>query len=193
MTHDPNSLLLKRITCLTEISASSLERLFAIASHRPLKKGEAVLRPGQICKTIVFVEKGYLRTFIDKDGTEINIDFTFEGGFTTNLKSLRSASASETSIQAGEATTIYEFDKDKLLELYKASAEIESFGRKLLEQLLIALEEHTNLFKIYSPKDRYLYLEKNRSEILQRVSLSQLSSYLGIARETLSRIRRNRL
>ena len=96
----------------------------------------------------------------------------------------------ENSIQAGEFTTIYEFDKDKLLELYNVSAEIESFGRKLLEQLLIAYEEHANLFKIYSPTERYQYLRTNEPEMLQRLSLSQLSSYLGIARETLSRIRK---
>lgn len=140
----------------------------------------------------MFVEKGYLRTFMSKDGTEINTDFILEGSFTTNLKSLQYGSLADTSIQAGEITTIYEFDRDKLLELYKVSAEIESLGRKLLEQLLIAREEHTNLFKIYSPTERYRYLQANKSKLLQRISLSQLSSYLGIARETLSRIRKNK-
>ncbi|MDP3469844.1 MAG: Crp/Fnr family transcriptional regulator [Daejeonella sp.] len=190
MTNNSKTLLYKTITDLTEISASSLDKLFEIANKRQLTKGETILKEGQICKNIMFVEKGYVRTFIDKDGTEINTDFTFEGNFTTNLKSLRSASSADNSIQAGEITTLYEFDKDKLLELYNVSAEIESFGRKLLEQLLIAQEEHTNLFKIYSPTERYQYLQTSKPEILQRISLSQLSSYLGIARETLSRIRK---
>lgn len=190
MTDNSKTLLYKKITDLTEISVSGLDKLFEIAHQRQFTKGEIILKQGQICKTILFVECGYLRTFIDKDGTEINTDFTFEGNFTTNLKSLRSASSADTSIQAGEITTIYEFDKDKLLELYNISAEIESFGRKLLEQLLIVREEHTNLFKIYSPAERYHYLQTNKPEILQRISLSQLSSYLGIARETLSRIRK---
>ncbi len=190
MTDSSKTLLYETITDLTEISVSSLGKLFEIANKRQFKKGEFILKPGQVCKTIMFVEEGYLRTFIDKDGTEINTDFTFEGNFTTNLKSLRSASSADNSIQAGEITIIYEFDKDKLLELYNVSAEIESFGRKLLEQLLIAQEEHTNLFKIYSPTERYHYLQTNKPKILQRISLSQLSSYLGIARETLSRIRK---
>ncbi|MBA2612101.1 MAG: Crp/Fnr family transcriptional regulator [Bacteroidetes bacterium] len=190
MTDNSKKILYKRITDLTEISVSSFDKLFEIANKREFTKGEIILRQGQICNTIIFVEKGYLRTYIDKDGKEINTDFTFEGNFTTNLKSLRSDTLSDTSIQAGEIATIYEFNKDKLLELYKVSVEIESFGRKLLEQLLIAKEEHTNLFKIYSPAERYRYLQSNKSEILKRISLSQLSSYLGIARETLSRIRK---
>ena len=190
MTDNSKTLLFKKITDLTEISVSSIDKLFQIANQRQYKKGNIILKQGQICQTIIFVEKGYLRTFIDKDGKEINTDFTFEGNFTTNLKSLRSSSTSDTSIQAGEITTVYEFDKNKLLELYNVSAEIESFGRKLLEQLLIAQEEHINLFKLYTSTERYQYLQNNKSEMLQRISLSQLSSYLGIARETLSRIRK---
>lgn len=193
MTENSKNLLHKKIADLTEISVSGFEKLFEIAIKKQFSKGEIILKHGQICKAILFVEKGYLRTFIDRDGIEINTDFTFEGNFTTDLKSLRSASPAETTIQAGEPAIIYVFDKDKLLELYKVSAEIESFGRKLLEQLLIAREEHTNLFKIYSPTERYQYLETNKPGILQRISLSQLASYLGIARETLSRIRKNKV
>lgn len=176
---------------LSEISASSLDKLFKIAVKRQFAKGQNLLKQGHVCSSIFFVENGCLRTYIEKDGTEINTDFTLDGNFTTNLKSLRNASPSGTTIRAEEPTTVYDFEKNILFELYKVSAEIESFGRKLLEQLLIAQEEHTNLFKIYSPKERYQYLRDNKPDFLQRISLSQLASYLGVARETLSRIRKN--
>jgi CRP-like cAMP-binding protein len=185
-------LLQKKITGLTDISASALDKLFAIALQREVVKGENILEQGKTCNSIFFVEAGYLRTFIEKDGREINTEFTFENSFTTNLKSLRSSTPSDTTIQAGELTRIYEFDKNELLELYNVSPEIESFGRKLLEQLLIAQEEHANLFKLYLPKERYQYLQVNKPEVLQRISLSQLASYLGVARETLSRIRKTK-
>jgi CRP-like cAMP-binding protein len=192
MTNYAETLLYKKVTELTDISSPDLLKLFEIANKQQVPKGEIILKQEQVCKTILFIEKGYVRTFIDKDGTTINTDFTFEGHFTTNLKSLRAGSPSDSSIQTCEPTVIYEFDKDKLLALYQVSAQIESFGRKLLEQLLIAQEEHTNLFKVYSPTERYQYLQTNNPEMLQRVSLSQLASYLGIARETLSRIRKNK-
>lgn len=192
MTKDSKTILQEKIASLAQISTSSLDMLIEIAQERQLSKGEIFLRQGQVCKKIVFVTKGYLRTFFTKDGIDINTDFTFENNFTTNLKSLRSSTPSETTIQAGETTSIYEFDKDMLLNLYKVSPEIESFGRNLLEQLLIAYDEHTSLFKIYSPIERYQYLLQNKPELLQRISLSQLASYLGIARETLSRIRKRK-
>ena len=180
------------MTDLTKISILSLDRLFEIAAQHHYAKGQTILKEGQTCNFILFVETGYLRTFINKDGKEINTDFTFEGSFTTNLKSLRSGFPSDTTIIAEEPATIYQFNKDALLALYNVSAEIESFGRKLVEQLLIAQEEHTNLFKIYSPTERYQYFRDSQPEMLQRVSLSQLASYLGVARETLSRIRKNK-
>jgi CRP-like cAMP-binding protein len=192
MTDNTNTLLHKRITDLTPLSQEGLNKLFEVASERHLSKGEIILKQGQVCKKIVFVEKGYLRTFIDKDGLDINTDYSFENSFTTNLKSLRSSLPSETTILAGEAAIIYEFDKDRLLELYQVSPEIESFGRKLLEQLLISQEEHSNLFKLFTPTERYNYLVTNQPQIIQRISGSQLASYLGIARETLSRIRKKR-
>lgn len=192
MTEDSKKSLQKKIISLTEISVSGIDKLFDIARYTQLRKDEIVLKEGQLCKKIFFVEKGYLRTYINRDGIDINTDFTFENNFTTNLKSLRASIPSDTTIQAGEPTILYEFDKDELLALYKTSPEIESFGRKLLEQLLIAQEEHVNLFKIYSPLERYRYMQQHKPEMLQRISLSQLASYLGIARETLSRIRKRK-
>lgn len=190
MINNTGTLLYKKIISFGEMSDTDLERFFEIAGKRTLLKGETFLNSGQLCNCIVFVEKGYLRTFIDKDGVEINTNFTFEGSFTTNLKSLLSASPSDSTIEAAESATVFDFDKDKLLGLYKISSGIESFGRKLLEGLLAEQEEHSNLFKLYAPAERYHYLETNKPEWLQRISLSQLASYLGVARETLSRIRK---
>jgi CRP-like cAMP-binding protein len=192
MTDNTKTLLHKKIIGFTPANQASIDKLFEAASKRQLSKGETILKQGQVCKKIVFVEKGYLRTFIVNDGLDINTDFTFENNFTTNLRSLRSSLPSDTTIQAGEASIIYEFDKDELLELYKSSPEIESFGRKLLEQLLMMQEEHINLFKLFTPTERYNYLRTHKPQIIQRVSVSQLSSYLGVARETLSRIRKKR-
>src|SRR4051812_43317772 len=155
MTNHRENLLYKKVADLTPMSDGSFEKLFTAAIQKHVLKGANILREGQLCNAVFFVEQGYLRTFILKDDIEINTDFVFENNFTTNLKSLRLTIPSETYIQAGENSTIYEFPKTRLLELYKESPEIESFGRRLLEELLMAQEEHTNLFKIFSPAERY--------------------------------------
>lgn len=184
------TLFYKTITDLSKMSEENFQKLLAIANRKELSKNEILLEEHKICKSIFFVEVGYLRSFIYKDGGEINTNFTFEGNFATNLKSLRTSSPSDIIIKAEERCVIFEFDKDKLFELYKESSEIESFGRSLLEHLLMKQEEHSNLFKIYSPLERYNYLQTNAPMLLQRVSLTQLASYIGVARETLSRLRK---
>lgn len=190
MSDYTSSLLYLKIKELVPISGASIEKLFASASIRNLSKGENLLNQGEICNRVYFIEHGYLRAFHTKDGLEINTNFVFENSFTTSLKSLKLAVPSDISIQAGSIATIYEFEKNKLLELYNESPEIESFGRNLLEQLLLEQEEHSNIFKIHSPAERYQYLLQHKPEIIQRISLTQIASYLGIARETLSRIRK---
>lgn len=190
MGNDSTDSLGKKVKELADISPAGLALLFASVKPRQLTKGQFLLKEGQVCKHIYYLENGYLRTFCNKDGKEINTDFSFENSFVTNLKSLRTELPSDCYIQAGEATIVWEFGKEDLLNLYTQSSEIESFGRKLLEQLLIAQEEHTHLFKLYTPTERYHHVAKHHPQLLQRISLSQLSSYLGIARETLSRIRK---
>ncbi len=185
-------LLENKITAIAPISAQGLQLLFSCAHQIKLGRGEDVLEEGHVARHIYFVESGYLRCFYNKDGKEINLQFVLENTFMTNLKSLRTGAPSEYTVQAGEATKLWKFDKEDLLRLYAQSPEIESFGRRLLEALLIAQEEHGNLFKLHTPLERYHYLSRNQPELLQRVSLSQLSSYLGIARETLSRIRKHK-
>ncbi|KAA9346715.1 Crp/Fnr family transcriptional regulator [Larkinella humicola] len=180
------------IQSIAELSRDASDLLICSTRQKPLAKGQVLLPEGQVCKTIWYVEKGYLRTFYNKDGKEINTRFSFENEFVTDLKSLRSGAPSACWIQAGEATVVWEFAKVTLLDLYRQSAEIESFGRNLLEQMLVDQEDHANLFRIHSPTERYAYVVRHFPQLLQRVSLSQLSSYLGMARETVSRIRKNR-
>jgi CRP-like cAMP-binding protein len=172
---------------LTEASKSSVTQ---IATLHYFKKGQNLVAQDQICKHLFFVEEGCIRTFTIHDGNEINLSFTFENHFATSLKSLRQGIPSELTLQAMEPTTVYVFEKDALFGLYKSDYQIESFGKSIIEELLEAQEDHSNLFKLYTPAERYYFLQQHFPEIIQRISLSHLASYLGVARETLSRIRK---
>ncbi|SKA09538.1 hypothetical protein SAMN04488128_102728 [Chitinophaga eiseniae] len=70
--------------------------------------------------------------------------------------------------------------------------QIETLGRLCLQRIAARREKHAALFKLMSAQERYAYLEQEYPEMLQRIALSQLSSFLGVARETLSRIRSRR-
>ncbi|HLZ16638.1 MAG TPA: Crp/Fnr family transcriptional regulator [Cyclobacteriaceae bacterium] len=167
------------------------EALFkAVMSSRRLKKGEIVLQEGTVCRAVYFVEEGYLRTYYNKeDGSIVNLNFTFEGEFTGDLKSAISREPSTLSIEAGEDSLLWIFDLNKLSPEMKSHPSVSRFIRRTALQMLLASEARGNLLKMYTPAERYHYLERNTPHVLQRVSLSHLASFLGVSRETLSRIR----
>jgi len=172
-----------------ELADDELTLLMSCAIKRPLKKGEQLLKQGEVCSTFYLVESGYLRTYYDREGVAINMNFTFEGDFTANLRSYRSRLPSELIIEAGEDTVAWIFNLRQLSEQYEAYPNVTRFVRRLAISQLLAAQEHSDLFKLYTPTERYRHIEKNNPHLLQRVSLSQLASYLGVTRETLSRIR----
>lgn len=175
---------------LTDLPDPDNALFIAVMSSRRLKKGEIVLQEGMVCRAVYFVEQGYLRTYYNKeDGSVVNLNFTFEGEFTSNLKSAISREPSKMSIEAGEDTLLWIFDLDKLSPEMKSHPPVSQFIRRVAMQMLLASEARGNLLKIYTPAERYHHIELNMPHVLQRVSLSHLASFLGISRETLSRIR----
>lgn len=184
-----NETLRASILQVVEMTGDDLSLLLSCATRISLKKGDAVLEQGDICRSFYLVEQGYLRTWYNKDGVPININFTFEGNFACNLKSFRDRLPSELIIEAGEESVVWVFDIDKLIGPFEKPPQVSRFVRRLAVSLLLESEAHSDLFKIYTPTERYRQIEKNNPLLLQRVSLSQIASYLGVSRETLSRIR----
>ena len=175
---------------MTDLSEVDREVFNAVMSARRFKKGEIVLQEGAVCRAVYFVEEGYLRTYYNKeDGSVVNLNFTFEGEFTSNTKSAINREPSKMSIEAGEDALLWIFDLDKLSPEMKSLPSVSQFIRRTAMQMLVASETRGNLLKIYTPAERYHYIERNIPHILQRVPLSHLASFLGVSRETLSRIR----
>lgn len=160
------------------------------ATSQKVKKGDYLLREGQHCQYIWFIESGACRAFHYHHEKEINTGFYFENTFLTNLNSLRNNVPADYNIQTTAAGSLWKWHKNDLFLLYEQSSEIAAFGRQWLEHLFIEQEKHTHWLKKNSPEERYLSILNFQPALLQRVSLTHLSSYLGISRETLSRIRR---
>ncbi len=179
----------EHITNISELTDEELSLLISCASTHNLKKGEILLNEGEMCRSIYWVKQGYLRTWFNKDGAAINLNFTFEGEFTSNVRSIKNKQPSDVVIEAGEDAVVWVFNLNAMSGKFEKYPQISIFFRRIFVRLLLKAEEHTNLFKMYTPAERYKYIEKNNPALLQRISLSHMASYLGMARETLSRIR----
>lgn len=80
-------------------------------------------------------------------------------------------------------------EKTAMLEAYKKVHQLETLGRQILETINTKQEAELHDFKLLSPLERYQKLLQDNPSFFQRVSLSQAASYLGVSRETLSRLR----
>ena len=181
--------LLKCVLRIGSLTQDELKLFLACAESLSLSRGECLLREGQICNHLYFVESGLLRTSLYDDHREANIGFTLDGQFVSNIKSLKLRQPSRCKISADEKTLVFRFEKGRLMELYNQSRALETFLRRILASLLIESNERIELLKLSSPTERYRFLLKSNPELIRRISVTHLSSYLGVARETLSRIR----
>ena len=158
--------------------------------QQKLKKGEYLLTEGHISKKIAFIASGLFRSFYLKDGIEITTCFCKENTFTTSFKSLITKQPSDLSIQAIEDAELLVIQFEDLQKLYEKHLFWQQVGRLVAEQEFITVESYTRFLNDKTAKQRYLQILKHENDILQRVPLIYLASYLQVAPETLSRIRK---
>lgn len=139
----------------------------------------------------VFIEKGgFKHICIDSAGKERIITFHFEGEFLGGYIASRCNCNLLMNIQAIEDSVVYELSYSEFNEALKVYfPNTHDFRLKVAE--IIALECQQKLLSVCceTPGERYQKLIKHAPDIINRVSLREISSYLGITPETLSRMR----
>lgn len=174
----------------------SEDELLAVAPYFHkifLNRGTDLLREGALCNSIYLVESGSLRSFYNKeDGSDVNLHFVFEGEYTTSFMAYLNREPSQLTIQAMEDTVVWQLNLRDYPRPKDSNNPFSTYIRRLAIRLLISTEEHYNMLMMNNPVERYQYILKNKPFLLQKVSLGHLASYLGITRETLSRIRNNK-
>lgn len=154
-----------------------------------LSKGDFLLTEGKICNHLYFVEKGLIRGYYNLDGKEITHWFGFENDFVTSFHSFITQKPSVENLQALEPCTLWAISHKSLFKLYDEYPDIERLGRITYEKYYIRLEERYVNSQFKTASERYDNLVETNPQLLQRVSLGYIASYLGISQETLSRIR----
>jgi len=173
-----------------ELTNAEFEEFTAKMRLKTLKKNEFLLREGEVCNKVVFINTGCLRYFFIVDGMEKTGQFFFESTWYTDLESFLSGEPSEQYIQALEDTQLLMINKTDLLELYTQNHKFERFGRLLIEQEFLGLRRKNKILTNLSAEERYLDLIQNRPKVIERVPQIHIASYLGVQPESLSRIRK---
>ncbi len=157
---------------------------------KKIKKREFLLKPNQNCSFLAFVKKGKFRVyFIDNNGTEVTVWFSWEGMMVGDLLAFYKNSKALFYVQAIDDCEVAIIPKDRLEHLYNSNPEYLQFGRRYAEYVAVNVMERILTLQVKSPKERYLELLSNPN-YMQQIPLKYLASYLGITDSSLSRIRR---
>ncbi|WP_126972674.1 Crp/Fnr family transcriptional regulator [Gynurincola endophyticus] len=180
--------LIARFTTIDQHAFDSAKPYF---HAEKLQKGAYFIRHGEICKQLAYIHQGLLRSFfVDEKGNEITYCFCTDNDIETSFKSFITHTPSELSIQALEDTTllvIYQKDLQYLLDKFIFWNKI---SRLLTEKEYLKMEEHASQSKTDLAKEKYLRLLRERPQLLQKVPLYYIASYLGISNRHLTRLRK---
>lgn len=155
---------------------------------RHCQKNEILLSEGEYAKDCYFIIKGCLRTYYIKDGEERNTDFYFENQ-TIRPISYHTKEPSQCYLSCIEDCVIAIGNEERNLKLVEQIPSLSSLISQINESLLIQKTLEFDNFKNHNPEERYLLLLKNKPELLNRIPLYHLATYLGITQISLSRIR----
>ena len=181
--------LKKGINSIFSLLDDDTDKILAIAEKINLSKNEILIQQLQINKYIYFLEEGICRIYYPKELKEIVLDFCFPGDFILPLNSYIHKLPTYEIVDTLEDCILYRIPIESLQQLYKTSLPIANWGRKLAELETIKIEARLmqSLFK--SAAERYTDLLGKAPQLLQRIKLGYIASYLGVTQVTLSRIR----
>ncbi len=155
-----------------------------------LEAGAYFLREGKVSKQIAFIEEGLVRLYYLHDGNEVTTCFCKENSITCSYRSMITKTPSDLSIQAIEPCSLIVFSYEALQSLYAKELFWQQVGRLASENEYLNTVCHNRFLSDLSATERYQQILEEDSDLLQRVSLSHLASYMQVAPETLSRIRK---
>ncbi|WP_017258907.1 Crp/Fnr family transcriptional regulator [Pedobacter arcticus] len=178
---------------ITYVSFSH-DELNDILSHfekEQVQKNKLLVKQGQVCRTLYFVEKGIGRSYyLKEDGKEITQWFFGEDVFMASADSFFNQSPSDYYVEILEESVLYCISYEKMELLLAKYHQMEKFARLLVTQMLTKVVQKLNAIQFQTAKERYDYMTSEFPNISHRVALGHIASYLGMTQETLSRVRK---
>lgn len=156
-----------------------------------IPKGTILLEEG--CKThlLYYFEKGIARTFYNKDGKEVTHFFFTEKMFYTPLQNIIQGHPSN-SMEVLEDSIVWEANFFEVEKFIYDSADFHKFKEYVLGDLIQKLNKKLYGLQFQTAKERYEMFLQEYPQILQRVPLGHIASFLGITQQRLSVIRAER-
>jgi CRP-like cAMP-binding protein len=158
---------------------------------KTLHKKEVVLRAGEVCSHINYVQDGVLRAYYaDAQGNENIIMFAIHDWWITDMYSFATQRPAVFHIDALEESSVIQLDKKDLDDVYMAVPKFERFFRIMIQNAYIREQLRIVENLSLSASQRYENFVNKYPKFVEQIPLKQIASYLGITPEFLSVIRK---
>jgi CRP-like cAMP-binding protein len=171
-----------------------IEQMLDLVNFKALEVGELFVKFGEVNTNVFLVMNGLLKSYyLGQEEDEIIMNFYKENDISGNWYSTLLGEPARLCIEALESTTILQVDIKKLDALVFDNINLLRAYNHILKGKLI-----NSLHKIWDnmnekPEVRFLRLQRERPDLLERIPQKQIASYLGVTPVSLSRIKKRLL
>lgn len=159
-------------------------------SRQEFQKKALILKKGQVENFVSFIEQGIVRYYIPRENKEITFELTFANDFIGAYDSFLTRTPSVYHVEAITRTTLWRLTYDDVQELYRTTESGNLIGRLSSERLFLEKARRELSLLNDTAEQRYLNLFTEQPEIIKKVPLQYIASYIGITPQALSRIRK---
>jgi CRP-like cAMP-binding protein len=182
------------ITANANLTTEQLRQMRSLAIAKRLRKRQFLMQEGDVCRHKAFVSRGLLKTYrLKDDGTEYIMRFTPENHWAIDHESYNNQTPSKYCIDALEDTEVLLWTKEDFEKLSASIPSLVSFSERLRSSSMDANQERILMNISYTSEEKYEDFINSFPDVFRRVPLHMVASYLGVSRETLSRIRQARI
>jgi CRP-like cAMP-binding protein len=182
----------KAISKISSLSPQAMGYFTTAWKHWQVPKDQLLLREHAISDYIYFIEKGVARIYYYKNEKEITEWIAMDNQFFLSITSFFERVPSHLIIQTLEPSEVYGIHHNDFMALADKHHEIERLLRKMVTGSLILSQIRMQSIQFETAHQRYEKLVKESPDIIKKVPLSFIASFLGVTLETLSRIRSSR-
>lgn len=168
-----------------------MNKLKLIWNEISYPKGSVLFNKDKIERDVFLIKQGIARAYIEVDGRDVTIWFGQENDIIISAQGYVNGEKGYETIELLEDAVLYKMNLGQLHRLYQQDIEVCNWARRFIEKEFVETEHRLISNLSMTATERYLQLLKEKPEILQRVQLRHVASYLGISSEHLSRIRAN--
>jgi CRP/FNR family transcriptional regulator, anaerobic regulatory protein len=178
----------------TGLPDDAVAAISAAAQTRSLKRHELLLSTGEVCRYKTFIATGLLRTYtIGSTGNEHSLHFSPELTWTLDAESYDNQAPTAVNIGAVEPSQLLLWKRDDFQTLLQDYPKLQTFSTQLIQRTMHATRQRIATTLSTTPEERYDDFVARFPNLLQRLPLHMVASYLGVSLKTLTRIRQAQL